>query len=118
MGRWIMRIGFILSCAAMTIIVGAANNLPAQAQESGHWHGLGVLVVTDRKAVNVEDRANHTVSMSEYDGAVYNGDLKSFLDKARYQVVSLIDVGTRGGYKIFTDADGSKVFAKYTVTES
>jgi len=33
-------------------------------------------------------------------------------------VVSFGDTAvSRGGYKFFTDADGSKVFAKYTVTE-
>jgi len=30
----------------------------------------------------------------------------------------VVDTGViRGGYKTFTEADGSKVFAKYTVTE-
>jgi hypothetical protein len=58
------------------------------------------------------------VTVTEYDGAVYNADGKPFLDRARYQVVGFGDTGvTRDGYKTFTDADGSKVFGKYTVTE-
>jgi hypothetical protein len=89
------------------------------ADEIGHWHGLGVLVAVDKKAIKLEDRANHIVSITEFDGAVYNGDGKAFLDKARYQVVGLVDIGVGAtGYKTFSDADGSKVFGKYTVTES
>ena len=57
-------------------------------------------------------------SVSEQDGDIHNADGKPFLDKARYQVVSVVDTGViRGGYKTFTEADGSKVFAKYTVME-
>ena len=113
-----MRTGYLSSWAALTLMLAAANGLPAAAEEFGHWHGLSVLVITDQKAAKVEDRANHMVYVTEYDGAVYNGDGKPFLDKARYQVVALVDVGViGGGYKTFTDADGSKVFAKFTVTE-
>ena len=113
-----MRTGYLSCWAALTLMLAAANSLPAAAEESGHWHGLGVLVITDQKVAKLEDRANHMISVTEYDGAVHNADGKPFLDKARYQVVGLADVGvTRGGYKTFTDADGSKAFAKYTVTE-
>jgi hypothetical protein len=50
------------------------------------------------------------VIVSEQDGAIHNANGKSFLDKARYQVVSVVDTGLiRGGYKTFTEADGSKV---------
>ena len=107
-----------LSFAIVTLMLGA--NLPAAAEDSGHWHGLSVLVATDKKVAKVDDRADHTLYLTEYDGAVYNGDGKPFLDKARYQVVALVDtaVTPRGGYKTFTEADGSKVFAKYTVTEA
>jgi hypothetical protein len=113
-----MRTGYLSSWAALTLMLATANTLPAAAEESGHWHGLSVLVRTDQKVAKVEDRANHMVYVNEYDGAVYNGDGKPFLDRARYQVVALVDVGvTAGGYKTFTEADGSKVFAKFTVTE-
>jgi hypothetical protein len=110
-----MRIG----CASLALVaLTLAACLPAAAEESGHWHGLSVLVIADKKAAKVEDRADHMVSVTEYDGAVYNGDGKPFLDRARYQVVGFGDTGvTRGGYKTFTEADGSKVFGKYTVTE-
>ncbi len=48
---------------------------------------------------------------------MFNGDGRPFLDKARYQVVNLFDAGASvGGYKTFTDADGSQAFARYTVT--
>jgi hypothetical protein len=72
------------------------------------------VVVTDQKMAKVEDRANHMVYVTEFDGAVYNADGKPFLDKARYQVVALVDVGvTAGGYKTFTEADGSKVLTRW-----
>ena len=105
--------------AALTFVLATTNSLPAAAEDSGHWHGLSVLVATDKKVVKLEDQPNHMVYVTEYDGAVYNGDGKPFLDRARYQVVSYDDTAvTRAGYKNFTDADGSKVFAKYTVTEA
>jgi len=113
-----MRTGYLSSWAALTLVLATANSLPAAAEESGHWHGLSVLVATDKKVVKLEDQPNHMVYVTKYDGAVYNGDGKPFLDKARYQVVPFVDTAvSRGGYKFFTDADGSKVFAKFTVTE-
>jgi hypothetical protein len=69
--------------------------------------------------VKLEHRANHTVSVTEYDGAVFNADGKPFLDKARYQVVDLTDAGaSSGGYNTFTETDGSKVFAKYLLKDA
>ena len=113
-----MRTGYFSSLAALTLVLATANSLPAAADDSGHWRGLAALVVTDQKTVKIDDRADHVVSLSEQDGAIHNADGKPFLDKARYQVVSVVDTGAiRGGYKTFTEADGSKVFAKYTVTE-
>jgi len=106
-----------LSFWAMLTLMLAAN-LPAVADDSGHWRGLAALVVTDQKTFKVDDGTDHLASVSEQDGAIHNADGKPFLDKARYQVVSVVDTGViRGGYKTFTEADGSKVFAKYTVTE-
>lgn len=105
--------------AIFALLLTAGGGLSAAAEESGQWHGKGVLVVVDKKVMKVEDRANHTVGITEYDGAVHNGDGKPFLDKARYQVVGMFDAGvSMGGYKTFTEADGSKVFAKYSVTEA
>jgi hypothetical protein len=110
-----MRTGY-LSFAIVTLMLAA--NLPAAADDSGRWRGLAALVVTDQKTVKVDDGTDHVVIVSEQDGAIQNADGNSFLDKARYQVVSVVDTGViRGGYKTFTEADGSKVFAKYTVTE-
>jgi len=110
-----MRTGY-LSFAIVTLMLAAT--LPAAADDAGHWRVLAALVVTDQKTVKVDGPADHMVSVSEQDGAIHNADGKSFLDKARYQVVSVVDTGViRGGYKTFTEADGSKVFAKYTVTE-
>ncbi len=107
-----------LGGAAVALALGAGGApAPAAAEEAGQWFGRAVLVVTSSKAARMEDRPNHTVSLSEMDGVVFNGDGRPFLDKARYQVVDLFDAGaSMGGYKTFTDADGSKVFARYAVT--
>ncbi len=108
----------ISGCVALTGLL-LALAAPAAAEESGQWHAKGVLVILEKHTVKVEDRANHTVTLLDWDGAVFNSDGKPFLDKARYQVVSVTDVGvSSGGYKTFTDADGSKVFAKYRRTEA
>lgn len=105
------------AAAALMLAAGGAAS-PAAADEVSQWFGRAVLVVTSSKAARMEDRPNHAVSLSEMDGVVFNGDGRPFLDKARYQVVNLADAGVSvGGYKTFTDADGSKVFARYTVTE-
>jgi hypothetical protein len=61
--------------------------------ESGHWRGLAALVVTDQKTAKVDDGSDHVASVSEQDGAIHNADGKPFLDKARYQVVSVVDTG-------------------------
>jgi hypothetical protein len=102
---------------ALMLVIG--GGLPAKAEESGQWFGRAVLVTTSTKAAKVEDRADHTLSVTECDGVVFNGDGKPFLDKARYQIVDFTDAGaTAIGYKTFTEADGSKVFAKYTLKEA
>jgi hypothetical protein len=118
-----MRHGYcfsrVLGGAVFVLMLAAGGGLPAVAEEAGQWHGKGVLVVIEKTSMKVEDRANHTVAATEYDGAVFNDEGKPFLDKARYQVVAVNDAGVlRVGYNTFTDADGAKVFAKYSVTES
>lgn len=96
-----------------------AGGSPVAAQETGQWHARGVLVVVNKISMKVEDRTDHTVAATEFDGAVFNEEGKPFLDKARYQVVAVNDAGVlRVGYNTFTDAEGAKVFAKYSVTES
>ena len=105
-------------CVVLALAVPAPA-VPAVAEEAGQWFGRAVLVTLSGKSVKLENRADHTVSVTEYDGAVFNADGKSFLDKARYQVVDLTDAGTSsGGYKTFTESDGSKVFAKYVLKEA
>jgi len=111
-----MRTGHV-ALAIATLMT--TTTLPAIAEDSGHWHGLGVLTVANETTIKVEDRANHVVRVLDEDGAIYNADGAPFLNKARYQVAAIIDSGVTGnGYKTFTDADGSKAFAKFTVTES
>lgn len=96
----------------------AATAPTAVAQDMQKWHGQGVLVVTQVTQLKLEDRAGHMVGVSDYDGAVYNAQGKPFLEKARYQVAGLLDTqGSNIGYKTFSEADGSKVFAKYAVTQ-
>ncbi len=98
------------------LIAGTAAR--TAAQEAQKWHGKGAIVATTADRLKVEDRAGHVVGMLEWDGAISNGEGKPFLDKARYQVVSLIDTASSsGGYKTFTEPDGSKVFAKYLTTQ-
>ena len=110
-----MRIGYV-SFAIVTFMLAA--NLPAAAQETGHLHGLATLVFTEQMMVKLDDQPNHVVLMIKEDGAVYNADGKPFLDKAHYQVVALSDSAVgRHGYKTFTEADGTKVFGTFTVTE-
>jgi hypothetical protein len=107
-----MRSGYLLVTAALLTL-----SSPAAAQQSGHWHGVAALVSVDQKTVKLEDQPNHVVNVNEEDGAIHNADGKPFLDKARYQVLALTDSAVGGrGYKTFTEADGSKVFAKFTVT--
>jgi hypothetical protein len=113
-GRTVMKQRAIVPIGIL-VALGVAS--PAVAEE-GDWHGKSVLVTIDRTSKQLTDRANHAVAIYEWDGAVYNGDNKAFLDKAQYHVVGLVDTGVQaGGYKTFTEADGSKVFAKYVVTQ-
>lgn len=112
-------IGVIGASMALTIVLGSLG-APAWAGEKGQWRGLAVLVDTSVKAVKVADQKDHSVSVTESDGLIFNNAGGSFLDKARYQVVHLSDSGgmIRGGYKTFTMADGSQVFARYETTEA
>jgi hypothetical protein len=103
--------------AIFALMLAASGGLPVAAEESGQWFGKAVLVEVSSKTAKVEHGADHSVAVVEYDGVVFNGDNKPFLEKARYQVVHLFDAGAAHGYKTFTDPDGSKVFAKYTLKE-
>jgi hypothetical protein len=57
-------------------------SIQSLAEEAGEWFGRAVLVTLSSKSVKLEDRADHTVSVTEFDGAVFNADGKLFLDKA------------------------------------
>ena len=108
-----MRSGYLLMTAALLTL-----SLPAAAQETGHYHGLGVLVSIEKTVVKLDDQPNHVVAVLDEDGAIHNVDGKPFLDKARYQVLVLTDTAVgRRGYKTFTEPDGTKVFATFTATE-
>src|SRR3954447_14136122 len=101
------------------IFLLVSGSITATAEESDQWFGRGVLVAVSSKVAKAGDRPDHSLSVAEYDGAVFNADGKPFLDKARYQIIDFTDAGVSGiGYKTFTDIDGSKVFAKYTVKEA
>jgi hypothetical protein len=116
--RYHLNSSWMSGCVVLALAVPAAA-VPAVAEEAGQWFGRAVLVTLSSKSVKLEDRADHTVSVTEFDGAVFNADGKPFLDKARYQVVDLTDAGTSsGGHKTFTEADGSKVFAKYVLKDA
>ena len=109
----------VLGGAVVALLLAAVGGPPVLAEEASQWHGKGILVVGEKTSMKVEDRANHTGAATEYDGAVFNDEGKPFLDKARHQVVAVNDAGVlRVGYNTFTDADGAKVFAKYSMTES
>lgn len=103
--------------AAVLAMCLAAISLsaPVHAEEEGVWRGLAVLVATSGKTVNVADEGDHRLFLQEYDGLVFNDNGGAFWDKARYQVVNLTDTGgmADGGYKTFTEGDGSQVFARY-----
>jgi hypothetical protein len=107
----------LLAMAAGFVLVSTA--VPSNAEENGKWYGKGVIVATLNKSVSAQDLSDHSLMLFECDGAVVNAEGKPFLDKARYQLVGLVDSTVGGhGYKTFTEADGSKVFAKYTVIEA
>jgi hypothetical protein len=113
-----MRYATRRSGAVLALILALGVGIGAKAAETNKWHGSGVIVIIDSKAINLEGRANHKVSIANLDGAIYNAAGNSFLDKARYQVAVMQDGGVSGGgYKTFTEADGSKVFAQFMATE-
>jgi hypothetical protein len=108
----------LLTYVAAALAIATFSS-PLAAAEANKWFGKGVLVeVGGGKTATTEDQPNHKVMILDCDGAVVNADGGSFLDKARYQIVGIVDTAAGGyGYKTFTEADGAQVFAKYTVTE-
>ena len=105
-------------CFALTLLVAGAYSPPLQAGESGKWRGQAVLVTKYEHVAKVADQEDHLLILGEDDGVVLNADGGSFLDKARYQVVYVGDTAeTFHGYKTFTTADESQVFARFETTE-
>jgi len=103
---------------AFTLLTASICFTPLRAEESGKWRGLGVLVTTQYHSTEVADQEGHAMMLGHDDGVVFNDGEGSFLDKARYEVVYGGDTaGAFHGYKTFTAADGSQVFAKFEVTE-
>jgi hypothetical protein len=102
---------------AFALVVALTFPPTANAEESGHWKGRGVLVVTNTLVAKVADSSDHQVSLTETDGVIFDEGGQSFLRNARYQVVGLNDSGgmVSEGYKTFTADDGSQAFAKYKV---
>ncbi|WP_188261383.1 hypothetical protein [Azospirillum tabaci] len=109
----------VLRCGLPITALLIACSSPTWAEQGGPWRGRAVLVVTSEKSVPVADKEKHTVSVTEYDGAVFTEVGGAFLANARYQVTDLTDTSgmVSGGYKTFTDADGSKVFARYALKQ-
>lgn len=103
------------SLLLVSAIIVAALSAPVWAGEKGKWRGRAALVSTKQETVKVEDQAEHAIYLSEADGVIFNDSGESFLEKARYQYVYLLDTGgmVSGGYKTFTATDGSKVFVKF-----
>jgi hypothetical protein len=73
---------WMCGCVVLALAAPAAA-IPAAAEEAGQWFGRAVLVTLSSKSVKVEDRADHTVSVTEYDGAVFNADAKYVLKDAK-----------------------------------
>lgn len=113
-----------ICCAAPVLTVLFSANMilgltfPVAAAEKGKIKTRAVLVTTKQVASTLEDVKDHSLLYLEQDGVVFNSG-GEFLDKARYQLFYMSDSSgmVAGGYKIFTAADGSKVFAKFEDTE-
>jgi hypothetical protein len=106
----------VLLLATVALAVCSA----AGAGEKGKFKGHAALVATKTETIKVEDQAEHVIYQMQEDGVMFNDAGSGLLDKARYQVIYMSDSGgmVSGGYKTFTMADGSKVFAKFADTEA
>jgi hypothetical protein len=93
---------------------------PAQAEQSGKWRGKAVLVTTSATESKIPGKPDHAVETGTQDGIIFNEDGSDFLATARYQVNYLFDSEgmVQGGYKTFTTADDSKVFARFALREA
>ncbi|MFC3692682.1 hypothetical protein [Chenggangzhangella methanolivorans] len=112
-GKW-LAFAALLSLGA----AGAGTPDAAFAGETGKIKTRAVLVTTKQTMTTLEDVKDHTLLYLEQDGMIVSAG-GGFLEKARYQLFYLSDSSSMvaGGYKTFTTADGSKVFAKFSDTE-
>jgi hypothetical protein len=75
----------------------------------------GMLTNTQAVTFTVGDKPGHQIYLTKMEGMVQSAGV---LNNARYEITDLSDTaGQSGGYKTFTLPDGSKIFAKYEVTE-
>jgi hypothetical protein len=100
---------------AVGVVAVAASGPPALAGETGTLKGRGVLVVTSSQTIAVPGRPDHQVIPSVMDGSMITDERGAAFDGARYQIVDMVDSAgmVNGGYKTFTTADGSMLFARY-----
>lgn len=103
-----------LLLAAVALGFGTA----AEAGEKGRFKGHAALVVTKNETIKVKEQPEHVIYQMQEDGVMFNDAGSGLLDKARYQVIYMSDTGgmVSGGYKTFTAADGSRVYAKFADT--
>jgi hypothetical protein len=105
-------------------LVAGLLNTAAWAGEKGKWRAHAAVAAVSSKMVTIADQKDHYVYLGEWDGVVFTEGEGTFLQNARYQFVDIIDsaaavvTGGDGGYKTFTAADGSQVFARYQGTEA
>ena len=100
----------LLTMLALFALLPAA---PAFAQEK--LSGQATLNVTETMTINVGDTPNHQMFYTRMEGPL---KADGPLNNARYEVVEFFDTAVpNGGYKTFTLEDGSKIFARYEVTE-
>lgn len=97
------------------LVAAGLFSAPTLAAETGTIRGRGVLVTVSTVTMPVPGRDGHKIIPSTMDGSLVAAEPGSPFDKARYQIVDLVDTGgmVNGGYKTFTLADGAMVFARY-----
>src|SRR3954466_22904 len=89
MKRHLLQVAYGIGATFLLV----SGSITATAEESDQWFGRGVLVAVSSKVAKAGDRPDHSLSVAEYDGAVFNADGKPFLDKARYQIRLLSGFG-------------------------
>ena len=111
---------FHLLKIGVPLVLLATLASPVQAEQGGKWRGRAVLVTTQTMQAKVADTTDHAVEVGVQEGVVFTKEGGDFLANAHYQVVYLNDSAgmVNGGYKTFTVADDSKVFAQFTIRES